>query len=76
MIRPGTYQWFILTPSGYRVVQFGGPGTIPVPDDYDGLGRAEVAVYQPANGGWYIRDTGRIASFGIPGTDVPAPGRL
>ncbi len=36
VLRPTTYQWFIITPTGNRVVQYGGPGTIPVPADYDG----------------------------------------
>lgn len=49
---------------------------IPVPADYDGIGRAEVAAYRPANGLWMIDSptTGyRTVQFGQAG-DIPVPG--
>ena len=50
---------------------------IPVPADYDGIGHAEFASYQPSTGNWSIDNptTGpRSNSFGMPG-DIPVPGR-
>jgi hypothetical protein len=36
-------------------VEWGFPGGIPVPGDYDGDGRADLGVYDPVGGGWYVR---------------------
>jgi hypothetical protein len=50
---------------------------IPVPADYDGIGRAEFATYRPSTGLWSISNpsTGtRVQQFGMPG-DIPVPGR-
>jgi hypothetical protein len=49
---------------------------IPVTGDYDGVGHAELATYQPSTGVWTIDGpTGtRTVNFGIPG-DIPVPGR-
>ena len=49
---------------------------IPVPGDYDGLGRAEMALYRPSTGQWFINSpvTGtRTVSFGMPNVDIPVP---
>ncbi len=49
---------------------------IPVPADYDGVGHAEFATYQPSTGIWTIDNptTGPYTvPFGIPG-DIPVPG--
>jgi hypothetical protein len=49
---------------------------VPVPADYDGDGRADVAINRPAVGGWYVHassnGTDTATTWGVPG-DVPLP---
>jgi hypothetical protein len=35
-------------------VAFGSPGDVPIPADYDGDGRADLAVYRAADRTWWI----------------------
>jgi len=70
--------WFLINSSdGTAVsVQLGALGDVPVAADYDGDGRADLAVWRPTNGAWLILGsrTGVVTSvgFGAPG-DVPVP---
>lgn len=56
--RPSNYTWYCDTrDGGYYVRQFGGPfagGGLPVMGDYDGDGRADLAVYDPEAGKFVV----------------------
>ena len=46
--RGGT--WYIMGSSdGFRAVQFGAATDTPVPADYDGDGKTDIAVYRSSN---------------------------
>jgi hypothetical protein len=59
------------------IANWGEPGDILVPADYDGDNRDDVAIWRPSTGFWYIRRSTNFAldifSWGVPG-DVPVPG--
>ena len=78
---PGAAQWFILqTTDGATSPDFVfGQANLdlPVPADYDGDGRADVAAYRPSTSEWFYRGVGLSPAatripFGAPG-NVPAP---
>ncbi len=49
-------EWDIKLSSGGRIViQFGQSGDEPVPGDYDGDRKTDIAVWRPSDGVWYIR---------------------
>jgi CubicO group peptidase (beta-lactamase class C family) len=58
-------------------VQWGQSGDVPVPRDYDNDGRADYAVWRPADGYWHIKSSATLAvrseQWGTYG-DVPVPG--
>ncbi|HWE35140.1 MAG TPA: Ig-like domain-containing protein, partial [Isosphaeraceae bacterium] len=44
--------------SSLQSIAWGIAGDMPVPGNYDGAGAAQVAVYRPSTGAWYIRSSG------------------
>jgi hypothetical protein len=67
---PGSGLWHIANQDDR---QWGLPGDVPVPGDYDADGTTEVAVYRPSNGVWFIRN-GATVQWGLPASgEVPAP---
>jgi uncharacterized delta-60 repeat protein len=63
--------------------EYGAPGDIPAPGDYDGDSVQDLAVFRPATGEWITRqiylnncaamDCAETIQFGVSG-DIPAPG--
>ena len=80
MYRPSTAQWFVLRPSGGQLLGvFGAAGNddTPVPGDYDGSGKTEMAVYRMSTAQWFYQSaTGGklLGAFGAAGNDIPVPG--
>ena len=52
------YRWYMLNSNfnfGFALVTtWGTAGDIPVPGDYDGNGKADIAVFRPSDGQWYV----------------------
>jgi spore coat protein A len=75
VFRPSDGMWYILKSSdgGNSFSHFGINGDVPVPGDYDGDGKADLAVYR--DGTWYINGstTGFSAQVFGSSTDKPVP---
>ena len=57
--------------------QFGSPGDKPVPGDYTGDGRTDVAVFRPSDGSWLVLRSENWSYYSFPfgaAGDIPAPG--
>ena len=75
--------WWIIPSSGTGPqgqvgaygVGWGGSGFTPVPGDYDGDGKTDVAIYQSGNGGWWIIYSSDGSTYGMgwggDASDVP-----
>ena len=61
---------------GFTGYQFGIATDKVVPADYDGDGKADVAVYRPSEGNWFVLNSSGLRfsaqQFGL-STDTPAP---
>ena len=59
------------------ITQWGMPGDIPVPGDYDGDGKTDFAIWRPSTGQWWIfRSSDEVVvtkQWGVAG-DIPVPG--
>ena len=72
-------EWWIENSSdgAFRTLRFGVAEDRPVPADFDGDGRADVAVYRPSTGEWHMYrssdSTAQTIRFGV-SEDVPLPG--
>ena len=77
MFRPETGTWFVnRTTAGAATAILGRDGDEPVPADYDGDGKTDLAVFRPATAQWFIVEsaasTTRTFVFGNT-MDVPVP---
>ena len=69
MWRPSNGTWYV---RGVATVPWGSAGDTPVPRDYNGDGKTDVAVWRPSNGTWYVRGIATIP-WGLAG-DIPVIG--
>jgi hypothetical protein len=77
----GKKVWYLRSRDGLNTkqIQFGLASDVNVPFDYDNDGFADIAVWRPSNGTWYILKSATGALFvkqwGLAG-DIPQPGNF
>jgi spore coat protein A, manganese oxidase len=77
IFRPATATWWIMRSSdnSFSTTLFGLTADKPVPADYDGDGKTDIAVY--SNGSWHILQSSNgqvvIQQFGL-SSDIPVGG--
>lgn len=74
-------MWWIINSHDWSVTasQLGQEGDIPVPCDYDGDGKSDLAVFRPSDSTWHVLFSGwanngpSVYTWGVTGS-VPIPG--
>ena len=57
-------MWSSTNYATYGQYGWGLNGDVPVPGDYDGDGKTDIAVYRPTTGGWWIlRSSASFAAY-------------
>jgi len=82
--RPPLGAWYIIpssTPGTPYSVGWGGDASDkPVPGDYDGDGKTDIAIYRPSNGSWYIIPSSGATPYGVgwrgDSSDIPVTRNL
>jgi hypothetical protein len=72
----GSGLWLIAGVSPPGGIPFGSPSLdIPFSGDFDGLGKAELAVYRPSTHTWFLNKFSGVATFNLGGAgDIPVAG--
>lgn len=68
--RPSNGNWYFKSGDVTATQQWGAPEDVPVPGDYDGDGKPDIAVWRPSNGMWYFKHLGGHEQWGAR-DDIP-----